>query len=94
MKTLTIILMVSSAFGAMSLTTETVTTSNKTTTTVVFRNAGDMTSSNKVSAIKMVPTDKLTSLQNTFLTKKELDAKEKATGIKPVVLKMDEKETK
>ena len=37
---------------------------------------------------------RLTSLQNTFLTKKELDAKEKATGIKPVVLKMDEKETK
>jgi len=69
------------AMGAtLSLTTETTITSNRTKIVYVFRSAGDMGSTNKITSTRLTRVDTISTLRDSFLTDKELADKQKETG--------------
>lgn len=90
-KPVCVLLIVAMAASAapVSLTTETVVTSNRLTRVFVFRAAGDMVSTNKITATRLTAKDTAAALANSFLSKKQLDANEAATGKKPAVIAKD-----
>ena len=73
----------------LSLKTETTITSNGMKRVAVFRKAGDMNSTNKISSSRLNKSDSIDKVKDSFLSKDELAKKEQEIKKKVDVIKFD-----